>query len=194
MHKSLTKLIEGNKRFAKGESLHPNLGVELRNSLVNKQKPFAAIIACSDSRVPVEIIFDVGLGDLFVIRSAGHVLSKEAIGSLEYAVSSLDVKFVMILGHDNCGAVTSALSTYNSKENDLTENLSILLNHIYPVFENLDTKSENALNKAITLNINYQVKDLLKRSDYLTKKVQKNELLVVGGKYSLESGLVEVID
>lgn len=193
MHKSLEKLIKGNQRFANGKSIHPNLGEELRNSLKHEQKPFAAIIACSDSRVPVEIIFDVGLGDLFVIRSAGHVLSKEALGSLEYAVKSLGVKFLMILGHDNCGAVTSALKAYKTKHS-LTDNLNVLLSHIYPVFDNLDMSSPNILDEAIKLNIKYQVEDALKRSIYLAKKIKENELLVTGAKYSFDTGLVEVFE
>lgn len=195
MHKSLEKLIEGNKRFAHGQSIHPNLGMELRSSLLKKQKPFAAIIACSDSRVPIEIIFDVGLGDLFVIRSAGHVLSKEALGSLEYAVRELGVKFVMILGHKNCGAIKSALNTYKTEKYEkLSENLQALLSHIYPVFEHLDTSCENTLDEAINENIKYQVKDLMQRDEYLAKRVKDKDLLVVGAKYSLDTGLVEIID
>lgn len=195
MHKSLKKLIEGNKRFAQGKSIHPNRSMELRNSLLEEQKPFAAIIACSDSRVPIEIIFDVGLGDLFVIRTAGHVLSDETLGSLEYAVKELGVKFVMILGHDNCGAVKSALTAYKTKKySKLSANLQALLNHIYPVFDNMNTSSPNSLDIAIKLNIQYQVEDLLKKDSYLNKKVSTKKIMVVGAKYSLETGLVEILE
>lgn len=195
MEESLKKLIDGNKRFAEGKSLHPNRSQELRASLLNEQKPFAAIIACADSRVPVEIIFDVGLGDLFVIRSAGHVLSREALGSIEYAVRDLGIKFVMILGHDNCGAVKSALSIYQNNQNNLqTDNLQTLLNHIYPVFENLDITNPNILDIAIKENIRYQAEDLFKMDPYLAQKVNSKELLVVGAKYSLKTGLVEILD
>lgn len=195
MHESFKKLIEGNKRFIKGESIHPNLSQELRDSLVSKQKPFAAVIACSDSRVPVEIIFDVGIGDLFVIRSAGHVLSKEALGSLEYAVKELGVKCVMVLGHDNCGAVNSALAIYKTqKYNDLSTNLQALLNHIYPVFDNLDTSHDKILDRAVKANIKYQVKDIIEKDAYLAEKVQAKEILVVGAKYSLDTGLVEIFE
>lgn len=193
MHKSLERLIEGNKRFAKGDSIHPNLGTELRSSLINKQKPFAAIVACSDSRVPVEIIFDAGIGDLFVIRSAGHVISKETLGSLEYAIDSLGIKFIMILGHDNCGAVKSALETYKEKEK-LSDNLNTLLGHIYPVFDKLDIQSECILDNAVKSNIKYQVEDLLKRDNYLADKVKHDELLIVGAKYSFETGLIDIFE
>lgn len=194
MKESLQKLIEGNKRFAQNRSIHPNLSQELRNTLLDEQKPFAAIIACSDSRVPVEIIFDGGLGDLFVIRTAGHVLSKETLGSLEYAVRELDVKLVMILGHDNCGAVKSALNAYNTNQYDeLTENSKALLNHIYPIFEKLDTTAPDALEKAIKSNIQYQVEDLIKQDAYLAEKGE-GDIMIVGAKYSLDSGLVEIFD
>jgi len=195
MHKSLKNLIEGNKRFAEGKSIHPNRGEELRSALLDGQNPYAIVISCSDSRVPVEIIFDVGLGDIFVIRTAGHVLSKETMGSLEYAVYELGVKFVMILGHDNCGAVNSALTAYKSKQyEELSPNLQALLNHIYPVFEKIDVSCETALEDAIKLNIQYQVEDLLKKDVYLAKKVKENKIMVIGAKYSLDSGLIEIIE
>lgn len=194
MHNSLKRLIDGNTRFAEGKSVHPNLSQELRNKLLSSQKPFAAIIACSDSRVPVEIIFDVGLGDLFVIRSAGHVLSKEAIGSIEYAVNALGVKFVMVLGHDNCGAVVSALNTYETKEKEeLPQNLQILLGHIYPVFDELKNKNNISIEEAIKINIEHQV-DKLKNDSYLSQRVKAEELLIVGAKYSFDTGLIEVYE
>ena len=192
MRKSLKKLVEGNKRFAEGKSIHPNLGNELRNSLLTGQTPFAAVIACSDSRVPVEIIFDVGLGDLFVIRSAGHVLSKEALGSLEYAVG-LGVNLIVVMGHDNCGAINAALQTYKDKKN-ITDNLETLLNHIYPVFKEIDTKAEDAIDKAVISNINYQVQSIMKKDAYLAKKIKDQNILLVGAKYNLKTGLIDFFE
>jgi len=189
---ALKKLIEGNKRFAQGESSHPNMGQEVRDGLINEQKPFAVILACSDSRVPVEIIFDVGIGDLFVIRSAGHVMSKEALGSIEYAVGQLGVKLVMILGHDNCGAVESALNVYKSgKYDELSGNLKVLMNHIYPVFDKMEKSCKNSLDAAIDANIKYQLQDLLSNDPYLASRKDKNFLLV-GARYNFETGLVDV--
>jgi len=190
---TLQKLVDGNKRFSEGKSSHPNLGVELRNALVKKQKPFAAILSCSDSRVPVEIIFDVGLGDLFVVRSAGHVLSKEALGSLEYAVSGLGVKLILIMGHDNCGAVTTALNLFNDGSENYSENFKSLLEHIYPALDNLHEGHDN-LKEAIICNIAYQLKDLGKRSPYLASMIEQKKLIVAGAKYSLETGEVELFD
>lgn len=195
-NKTLQKLIDGNNRFAQGQSIHPNLGVELRSTLINEQNPYAAILSCSDSRVPIEIIFDVGLGELFVVRSAGHVLSKETLGSLEYAVGELGVNLILILGHDNCGAVKAALNFYNTnKYKDLSPNLQAILNHIYPVFKDLEgMKEEDKLNAAIRANIKYQVDDLINTDSYLAQKVKDKELIVVGANYCLESGIIEIFE
>lgn len=192
MHESLKKLVEGNRRFAQGKSLHPNRSEELRSALLDGQNPYAVVISCSDSRVPVEIIFDVGLGDIFVIRTAGQVLSNETMGSLEYAVRELGVKFIMIMGHDNCGAVKSAMKAYKAGE-DLTPNFKALLNHIYPVFKKMDKAGKSSLEDAVKLNIEYQVEDLLKRDDYIAQQVKENKIIVVGAKYSLDTGIVEII-
>ncbi len=192
---ALKKLIDGNKRFAQNKSLHPNLGNELRNALLNGQKPFAAVLSCSDSRVPVEIIFDVGVGDIFVIRTAGHVLSKEVLGSLEYATNSLGVKLIMIMGHDNCGAVKSALEIYSEdKYHEFSDNLQSLLGHIYPAFDNLDFKSnDNLLQDAVESNVNYQLSDLVKKDAYLAKKINEKKIKLVGAIYRLDTGLIEVV-
>lgn len=193
---SLKKLIDGNQRFASGTSSHPNLGKELRDSLVLEQKPFAAILACSDSRVPVEIIFDVGLGDLFVVRSAGHVLSKEALGSIEYSVKNLGVKLIVILGHDNCGAINAALDICKTnRTEEMSDSMNTLLSHIYPVIDNLDLNQDcsDLIDKAVKANINYQLEDLVKRDEYLAKKIENNELILVGANYKLDTGVVEII-
>lgn len=191
--KALQKLIEGNKRFAQNKSLHPNRCGELRNSLISGQKPFAAVLACSDSRVPVEIIFDVGLGDLFVVRTAGHVLSKEALGSLEYAVNELGVKVIIILGHENCGAINAALNFYkSSNSNDLSDNMQALLSHIYPAIEKLENKND-LMKDAVKANVKYQIEDLLKRDPVLAEKIRQKKLLVYGAIYKLDTGLIEVL-
>ena len=100
------RLLEGNERFVSGDSMHPNQNASRRSELVNAQSPFAVIFGCADSRLAAEIIFDVGLGDVFVVRTAGHVIDDAVLGSLEYAVSALHVPLIVVLGHDNCGAVT----------------------------------------------------------------------------------------
>lgn len=193
---TLDQLIEGNKRFAAHNALHPNRDEEARSSLLKTQKPFAAIVACSDSRVPVEIIFDAGLGDLFVIRAAGQVLSKEALGSLDYAVSSLGVKVIMVLGHENCGAIDSAIKNYNvSCCCHIPPNLRSVLEHIYPIFDNKEIieNDENFYEHAIDLNIHYQLDYLLKNDRFLAEKIKSKEISLVGAKYDLKSGLVNIL-
>src|SRR6185312_3187221 len=110
------KLREGNERFITGSTNHPNQDASRRSALVNTQHPFAVIFGCSDSRLAAEIIFDVGLGDVFVVRTAGHVPDDAALGSLEYSVALLHVPLIVVLGHDSCGAVTATMESFESGE------------------------------------------------------------------------------
>ncbi len=186
---ALKILLEGNKRFAQHKSIHPNRCNETRQSLLTGQKPIAVVISCSDSRVPTEIVFDAGLGDIFAIRTAGHVLSKEVMGSIEYAIS-LGCKLVMILGHENCGAIKAALKSYKTKK-EVSPNLQSVLNHIYPAFEKIS--SDAGENCAVKANIEYQVQDLLKKDECIAEKFSKKEILVTGAIYNLSTGLVSLI-
>ena len=192
---ALFRLMDGNERFSNDESLHPNRCSETKSGLIKQQKPFVAVLSCSDSRVPIEIIFDAGLGDIFSVRTAGHVLSKEVIGSLEYAVKELGVKLIMILGHENCGAIQTAIETYQSETYDqLSENLQSIMNHIYPAIEDLRCDSEDFLDSAIKSNIAYQVEDLMKKDDYIAKKAASGEIMLIGAEYSLATGKVQLVD
>lgn len=191
---ALNKLIIGNERFAKNESIHPNRFEETKKALLTKQKPFAAVLSCSDSRVPIEIIFDAGLGDIFAVRTAGHVLSKEVMGSLEYAVKSIGVKLIIVLGHENCGAVGLAVDTYQNKSYDeLSENIQSIMNHIYPAIENVSCEDGDFLDLAVKSNITYQVDDLLKKDPYIAEKVQSGEIMIIGAEYSIATGKVQLI-
>lgn len=191
---SLQVLLDGNKRFAEHKSIHPNRCDETRATLLEQQNPFAVILSCSDSRVPIEIIFDVGLGDVFTIRTAGHVLSPEVMGSIEYAVKHLDCKLIMILGHDNCGAINSAIKAFNKPNHKASDNLQSILNHIYPVLEKIPQNQSDILNLAIKSNVKYQVADLLKKDEYIAQKVKNEEIIVVGANYELKTGLVKILD
>lgn len=191
---SLQILLDGNKRFAEHKSIHPNRCDETRATLLEQQNPFAVILSCSDSRVPIEIIFDVGLGDVFTIRTAGHVLSPEVMGSIEYAVKHLDCKLIMILGHDNCGAINSAIKAFNKPNHKASDNLQSILNHIYPVLEKIPQNQSDILNLAIKSNVKYQVADLLKKDEYIAQKVKNDEIIVVGANYELKTGLVKILD
>ena len=191
---ALKKIIEGNERFYTGNSVHPNRCDETKNTLLKEQKPFVAVLSCSDSRVPVEIILDAGLGDVFAVRTAGHVLSKEVMGSLEYAVKQLGVKLVLILGHENCGAVKTAVQVYNSQAGEeLSENLQSIMSHIYPAIENVEEGAEDFVNSAVRCNILYQLQDLIKKDSYIDEKVKAGEIALVGAMYSLATGKVEII-
>jgi len=191
---AIQKLVDGNERFAQDKSVHPNRCAETKNALLKQQKPFVAVLSCSDSRVPVEIIFDAGLGDIFAVRTAGHVLSKEVMGSLEYAVKSIGVKLIMILGHENCGAIRTAIDSYQSKNGgEMSDNIQSIMNHIYPAIEKVDENTEDFINTAVRSNIQYQLDDLLNKDEYIAKKVQSGDIALVGAIYSLTSGKVEIL-
>jgi carbonic anhydrase len=113
----IDKLIQGNLRFSNGNSLHPNIDEIRKKATLEEQKPFAIIVGCSDSRIPPEIIFDQGIGDLFIIRTAGYVIDNIAMGSIEYAILHLDVKLIVVLGHENCGAITASYNKIKSSPN-----------------------------------------------------------------------------
>lgn len=193
---ALNQLIEGNKRFVSSKSTHPNRCDETKKNLLKGQKPFAVVLSCSDSRVPVEIIFDVGLGDIFVIRTAGHVLSNEVLGSIEYAVQHLGVNLVMILGHENCGAIKSAVKTY--KENSfeqLSPYMQSIMKHIYPAINKIVCPCCEADFEDLSVNANilYQVEDLLKKDNFIFNKINEGNIIVVGAKYELQTGKVKII-
>lgn len=192
---ALIRLIEGNERFAKHESSHPNRCDETKELLLSGQKPYVAVLACSDSRVPVEIVFDAGLGDIFAVRTAGHVLSNEVMGSLEYAVKSLGVKLVVILGHENCGAIKKAIQTYEDKSYDeLSENLQSIMNHLYPAIETVECDNPDFCNAAVEANIRYQMADLLNKDPYILEKVEEGKIAVIGAIYALATGKVKFLD
>ncbi|HNW25327.1 MAG TPA: carbonic anhydrase [Candidatus Gastranaerophilaceae bacterium] len=192
---ALEKLIAGNERFAQNKSIHPNRFEETREVLLKQQKPFVAVLSCSDSRVPIEIIFDAGLGDIFSVRTAGHVLSKEVLGSLEYAVKTLGVKLVIILGHENCGAIRAAIETQKD-DSKISENLKAIMEHIYPAIESSECieDSEDFLHCAVVSNIKYQLRDLLKKDEYLAQKVKTGEIMLKGALYNLATGKVELVN
>lgn len=196
-NKALKKLLDGNKRFVEGKSEYPNRCEETRTNLLKEQKPYAVILSCSDSRVPIEIIFDVGLGDVFVVRTAGHVLSPEVMGSIEFAIKELDVRLVMILGHENCGAVKSAITAFDEHQYfKVSTNLKSILKHIYPAIKNVrkNKNEDKFLDKAIRANIDFQVKDLIKKDKYIAKRLKAGDISVLGGYYSLSTGKVEIFN
>ncbi len=188
---ALVKLMDGNARFSSGNASHPDQTFERRSELVAGQQPFAVVVGCSDSRIPPEVIFDQGLGDIFVIRTAGQVMDNVTIASVEYAVEHLGVPLVVVLGHDSCGAVTAAV-----KGGEVEGHLDSLVDYIDPaVHEAKEAGNESELlDNSIDNNILHIVDELETSEPVLSEKVAAGELMVVGARYHLDSGEVEVFE
>ncbi len=178
---ALRVLKEGNVRFVNECTTHPNIADEHRKSLKKNQKPFAAIVGCSDSRVPIEVIFDCGIGDIFVIRTAGNTLSSDAtLGSLEYAIKYLGVRLVVVMAHTNCGAITAAINYSGDASSALYRLVSEIRSNIGDC---------NEVNKAVELNSAYQIKHL-NSQELIKKYVDSEDLKVVSALYNIETGKV----
>lgn len=185
--KNLNRLLEGNKRFMNGNLLHPNRTLERRKGTAFSQEPFAVIVSCSDSRVSPEIVFDEGIGDLFVIRLAGNVIGPIAKESIEFAVHALHSSIILVLGHENCGAVNAVLE---KQDQDIPEIASL----ISPSLQKIKSKdSNNRLGTAIKANA-INMKNKLSQDPDFKKLIDENKLQVFAGYYHLKSGEVEMID
>ncbi len=164
--------------------------------LVGSQQPFAIILGCSDSRVPAEIVFDQGLGDLFVIRVAGNIIAPSGIGSVEYAAEQFGCRLVVVLGHTQCGAVIATLDQLRRAEEARSKNLRSIVGRIRPSIEclldsDLKDEPEALLEASVRANIRASVSQLREGSDILKQMVDDQELLIVGAEYSLQTGVVE---
>lgn len=197
---ALERLREGNARFVSSERNHDALTSERRRRKVaTGQEPFAVILGCSDSRVPAEIIFDQGLGDLFVIRVAGNIVAPSQIGSVEFAVDRFQTRLVVVLGHSNCGAITATVEELSRKREERSRNLRSIVDRIRPsvaALLSMDKKlsHEELIHQAVRTNIRMSANQLRHSSEILEQLVQNDGLLVVGAEYSLETGLVEFFD
>lgn len=194
---ALQRLKDGNRRFVSEVQGHGLLsGKTGRSELVTEQKPFAVILGCSDSRVPVEIVFDQGLGDLFVIRVAGNVVAPSLIGSVEYAVEQYGTPLVVVLGHTMCGAVKATLADLNRSSENRSPNLRSIVSRIKPSVQSLlDTEiaadPDELLKRAVQANIRTSVEGLRHGSEILEKLIDSHVLLVTGAEYSIETGVVD---
>jgi carbonic anhydrase len=197
---ALERLRKGNQRFVAGDINSEILASPARrNNLVADQKPFAIILGCSDSRVPAEIVFDQGLGDLFVIRVAGNVVAPSQIGSIEYAAEMFGTRLVLVLGHSTCGAVIATLDQLQRDSSDRSPNLRSIVGRIKPSIEMLlegDHRDdpEALLQRAVRANIHASVEQLRHGSEILEDLITHHGLLIVGAEYSLETGVVEFLD
>ncbi len=185
---ALERLREGNRRFVAGDTTKSStINPESRAELVGGQHPFAVILACSDSRVPVQLIFDEGPGDLFIIRVAGNVATPTQIGSIEYAVTQLGVQLVVVLGHSGCGAVAAALDSVAENTPLPSANLEAIIEEIRPALRSLENPS---LDDAVLANVRRSAENLTDNSPILAQSVNDRNLTVTGALYSLGNGEV----
>ena len=185
---ALKRLLEGNQRFMKEKRQTPNQSRLRLQEVAAAQYPFASILGCADSRVPAEIVFDQGLGDLFVVRLAGNVVSPTATGSLEFATSVLGSQLIIVLGHERCGAVQAAL-----KSDLLPGRIGTFVEDIKPALNGIKAQSNDAVNDAVVANVRYQVGLLQESSSILTQLIKEGKLKIVGGRYDLDTGAVTLI-
>lgn len=195
---ALQRLREGNRRFAAGYREDGISSRARRRELVAGQKPVAIILGCSDSRVPAEIVFDQGLGDLFVIRVAGNIVAPSQIGSVEFAAEQFGTRLVVVLGHSNCGAVLATLEELERPTENRSPNLRSIVDFIRPSVEELLLTrggSPSALvEKAVRENIRASADHLRHGSRILEDLIANDGLVVIGAEYSLETGLVDFFD
>jgi carbonic anhydrase len=185
--KALQELLDGNQRFVQAKRRNPNQTQSRLVEVAKGQKPFASILGCADSRVPSEIVFDQGLGDLFVCRVAGNIATPEEIGSLEFGSLVLGSKVIIVMGHERCGAVDAAL-----KGAEVPGQIGSLLAAIKPSVESSKEQSGDKLENACKANILAQVKKL-KSSSVLSKLIDEEKLKIVGGYYDLDTGRISVV-
>lgn len=203
---ALERLIAGNARYAGDTPERPNQTALRRAEVATSQNPFAVVVGCSDSRVPVEVIFDVGVGDLFVVRTAGNLIEDVCIASVEFAVAVLGVKLVMVMGHRRCGAVASAVDAALKAEE---EGQSIqdydtsptprsyvegLVLKIQPAVDQVRNKEGDLLDNAVKANVQIMARRLRKRSSIINDALRDGKVQIVGAVYDLDSGLVNMID
>lgn len=190
---AISILRQGNDRFTNSLSVNRNLLQEVTDT-EHGQAPFAAILSCMDSRAPVELIFDQGIGDIFSIRMAGNIISENVLGSLEYAVAVVGSTLIMVMGHTNCGAVKGACDDVKMG------NLTVLLDKIKPAVEQESTISENRngdnkdfVNKVATLNVYNSIQQMLEQSDIIREYAESGKIKIIPAMYHVASGKVEML-
>jgi carbonic anhydrase len=202
---ALQELRAGNHRFVSNLGLESESGLEARaarigrHQLPREQEPMAIVLGCSDARVPAEIIFDQGLGDLFVIRVAGNIVAPSQVGSVEFAASAFGTRLVVVLGHSNCGAVHATLEQLSRPVRDQSRNLRSIVDRIRPAVEGLLERvpphdARTLEQHAVRANIRMSSAQLRHGSELLEQLIEADGLVVVGAEYSLETGVVDFFD
>jgi carbonic anhydrase len=198
---ALERLREGNRRFVSDIRSDSTVTGQTRRprDLAAGQEPFAIILGCSDSRVPAEIVFDQGLGDLFVIRVAGNIVAPSQVGSVEFAAERFGTRLVVVLGHSNCGVILATLEELARPSQDQSRNLRSIVDRVRPSVEallatELKHDRDSLVRQAVRANIRFSADHLRHGSDVLEQLIQRNGLLIVGAEYCLETGVVDFFD
>lgn len=186
-------LVNGNHRFVSGDPAHPRQDIERREALAEKQRPFAALFGCADSRLSAEIIFDVGLGDLFVVRNAGQVIAETIIGSLEFSVEVLGVPLILVLGHDECGAIRATMAAIDGTLKSEGEFIHNLVERIRPTVVAANEAGKHEIDDITELHVQDTINELLTRSKLISDAVKSGKLAVVGANYKLALGEIHPI-
>lgn len=189
---ALQALLEGHQRYLTEQQTHPRQTARRRGEIARHQDPFAVILGCADSRVPPEIVFDQGLGDLFVIRLAGHVLNDAVLGSVEYAIEHLGVSLVLVLGHESCGAVTAAIRAME-QGSSTPGHIGSLVDAIMPAVARARTHAGDLIDNAVRANITMVVEQLKASLPLLAPQVQSGKLKIVGIRSDLDDGVMDLI-
>ncbi len=205
-----SRMLAGNRRFAEGKPEHPNRGAEAREALVDTHAPEAAILSCSDARVSPDIIFDSGLGDLFTVRTAGQIIDEAVIASLEYAVTVLGVRLLVVLGHQNCGAIKQVSKDYEALLHELTADAedslmaadiderimnaeSLMLRTVgFSIWQAHESELESAEDFE-RVHIARTIEQLVERSEVIQRALAEDRLMITGARYQLDTGKVEVL-
>jgi carbonic anhydrase len=198
---ALVRLIKGNKRFVRNRTAGVlTANRDIRRLMMKKSRgPFAIILSCSDSRAPSEILFDQGLGDLFVIRVAGNIVAPSLIGSVEFAAAATQARLVVVMGHTHCNAVSATFDAVAGKKPILSENIHDIVDRIRPHIQRLvavkkNSTREEVLREAVRANVLASADHLRHGSRFLEKMVKEKELLIVGAEYDIDTGLVDFFD
>jgi carbonic anhydrase len=181
-------LLDGNTRYAEGRARHPHDSVARRKELISSQHPSAIILGCADSRVPPEVIFDQGLGDLFVIRIAGNVAPDEVVASIEYAVAHLGSRLIIVLGHQSCGAVAAAI-----EGGEAEGHLGTLIHRIAPAAQKAKAQGGDTLDLAVRYNVQNTVAQLKDSVPILDQAIRSGKVKIIGARYDLATGKVELV-
>jgi len=185
---ALDKLMAGNHRFVSGQPEHPNSGEERRSEVAKGQRPYAIVLTCADSRTSPEIVFDQGLGDLFVVRVAGNILDDHALGSIEYGVAHLGARLILVMGHSKCGAVDAAVQGGHAPGH-----IAKVVEAIVPAVKQVRGRPGSLLDNAINANVVRMVSALRKSQPILAPLVTKKSISVVGARYDLDKGQVVLL-